>query len=202
MSGPAEVREVLEVEDIGVFETLNNPLRLRIMRQLMEPAPIKQVAQALDVPPTRLYYHFDLLEEAGVIRVVEIRKVGAMLQKLYQIVAKSLRPSAKLIDGDHSPAEMAKITAAVVLDGARLESEEALERHFKEVAKGQDLAALPGSLGRTLAFFTKERATEFAERLKQLLEEEFQPNHGDDGLEYALSYTFFPVYGAVKEEEE
>ena len=67
MSGPAEVREVLEVEDIGVFETLNNPLRLRIMRQLMEPAPIKQVAQALDVPPTRLYYHFDLLEEAGAL---------------------------------------------------------------------------------------------------------------------------------------
>ena len=53
-----------------------------------------------------------------------------------------------------------------------------------------------------MAFFTKERATEFAKRLEQLLEEEFQRDHGDDGLEYALSYTFFPVYGAVKEEEE
>lgn len=202
MSKAPDVGEVLEVEDIEVFETLNNPLRLRIMRQLVEPAPIKQVAEALDVPPTRLYYHFDLLEEAGVIRVVETRKVGAMVQKLYQIVARSFRPSAKLTEGDHSPAEMAKITAGVVLDSARLEAEEALERHFGDVAAGGDLESLPGSLGRTLASFTKERAAEFGKKLEQLLEESFDPEHGAEGVEYALSYTFFPVAGAVKEEGE
>jgi DNA-binding transcriptional ArsR family regulator len=193
----------MEVEDIEVFEVLNNPLRLRILRQLVEPNPIRAVAEALNVPPTRLYYHFDLLEDAGVIRVVETRKVGAMLQKVYQTTARSFRPSAKLTEGDHSPSELAKITAGVVLDGARLDAEEALERHFEAVVGGADPkeARSSGSIGRSLAFFSKERAQEFAQKLEKMLEEEFDPDHGKDGIEFAFSYTFFPVAGALEDTE-
>ena len=80
--------EVLEVEDIGLFEALNNPIRFRIIRHLQEPRSVKEVAELFGVPPTRLYYHFNMLEEAGVISVVETRKAGAMLQKLYQVRAR------------------------------------------------------------------------------------------------------------------
>lgn len=195
--------EQMEVEDIEVFEVLNNPLRLRIMRQLAEPNPIRAVAEALNVPPTRLYYHFDLLEEAGVIRVVETRKVGAMLQKIYQTTARTFSPSAKLTEGDHSPSELAKITAAVVLDGARLDAEEGLERHFDAVAGGADPkeARSNGSLGRSLAYFTKERAEEFGQKLEKLLREEMGPDHGEEGIEFAFSWAFFPVAGALEDTE-
>jgi DNA-binding transcriptional ArsR family regulator len=199
----SEQLDHMEVEDIEVFEVLNNPLRTRIMRQLVEPNPIRAVADALKVPPTRLYYHFDLLEEAGVIRVVETRKVGAMLQKVYQTTARSFRPSAKLTEGDHSPSELAKITTGVILDGARLDAEEGLRRHFEAVAGGADpKEARPrGSLGRSLAFFSKERAEEFAQKLEKLLEEEFDPDRGEDGIEFAFSYTFFPVAGTLVDGE-
>jgi len=48
----------------------------------MEPSTARDLAQNLDVPVTRLYYHLNLLLEVGVIEVVETRKSGAMLQRL------------------------------------------------------------------------------------------------------------------------
>ena len=189
-----EPLEVLEIEDIEVFEVLNNSTRLRIMRQLTEPHSIREVAEALEVPPTRLYYHFNLLEEAEAIRVVETRKVGAMLQKVFQITARGFRPSKKLTEGDHAPHELAKISAAVVLDGARLDAEEALTRHFEQLVETGD-SDLHGSLGRSIAFFTEEEAREFSEKLEQWLKENWDPADRTDGVEFGLAYVFFPIAG-------
>jgi DNA-binding transcriptional ArsR family regulator len=190
----------MEVEDIQVFEILNNPLRLRILRQLLDPRSVREVAEALDVPPTRLYYHFDQLEKAGVIMVVETRKVGAMLQKLYQTVARSFRPSPKLVEGDHEPDELARIAAAVVLDGARLDAEASLVKHFERLASGTDFTdGLGGSLGRSIAYFTRERADAFGKKLEALIEETFDESHDEEGVEYAFSFTFFPVAGTTLE---
>lgn len=198
-----ELLSEIEVENIEVFEVLNNPIRLRILRQLVEPHSVRQIAETLDVPPTRLYYHVNLLEEVGAIRVVETRKVGAMIQKLYQVTARSFRPSPKLVEGDHEPEELARIATAVVLDGARLDSEAALTRHFETLSSGKEFTVgLKGSLGRTLGFFTKERAREFGEALEQLINEQFDSSEGNDGVEFAFSWVFFPVAGTDLGDEE
>ncbi len=88
----------------------------------------------------------------------------------------------------------------MVLDGARLDAEEGLERHFESVAIGSDPkeARSKGSLGRTLGFFTKERAEEFSQKLEELLREEMGPDQGEEGIEFAFSWAFFPVAGALE----
>lgn len=185
----------MEVEDIEIFEALNNPLRLRILRHLIKPRSVRDLADVLDVPPTRLYYHINMLEEVGVIRVVETRKVGAMLQRLYQVTARSFKPSPKLVDGGHSPAELARITTATVLDGARIEAETALTRHFEAVIRGDKDVNAKGALGRTVGLFTPERVEAFREAIESLMESEFDPERDGEGIEYGFSYTFFPVAG-------
>jgi predicted transcriptional regulator len=65
--------EVLEIEDIAVFEILNTRFRQRILRELITPKPVKELAGCLGVPVTRLYYHVNQLLDAGLIRVVEQR---------------------------------------------------------------------------------------------------------------------------------
>jgi DNA-binding transcriptional ArsR family regulator len=196
-----EPLDQLEIDDIEVFEVLNNPLRLRILRCLTEPMPIREVAERLDVPPTRLYYHVNLLEEAGVIAVVETRKVGAMLQKVYQTRAKSFRPSAKLSQGDHDPVDLAKAATGLVLDGARVDAEEALARHFTRVRSGDDQPKVPGSIGRSFDFLTEKEAKDFAEKLEKLLTEEFDGgNSEEDRTEYSFTYVFFPLAGATPED--
>jgi DNA-binding transcriptional ArsR family regulator len=187
----------MEIDDIEVFEVLNNPLRFRILRRLSKPKSIREVAEELDVPPTRLYYHVNLLEEAGIIAVVETRKVGAMLQKVYQTRAKSFRPSPKLSQGDHDPHELAKAAAGVVLDGARVDAEEALTAYFARVRGGDSEAKAPGAIGRSLAFFTPERASAFSEKLEELVNEEFSEEEDEgEGAEYSFTFVFFPLAGA------
>jgi predicted transcriptional regulator len=191
--------EYMEIEDIEVFEVLNNTTRFRIIRYLEEPGSIREVAELLDVPPTRLYYHFNLLEEAGIIEVVETRKAGAMLQKIYQSCARGFRPSAKMAQGDYEPHELAKITAGVVLDGARVDAEEGLTEHFARIRSGND-SKLPGSFGRSLAFMTEEQAEAFSEKLKVLIEEEFDTHDRGDGRAYGFTFAFFPLAGTSEGE--
>jgi DNA-binding transcriptional ArsR family regulator len=188
----------MEVEDIAVFEVLNNPTRFRILRRLVEPKSARDIAEELDVPPTRLYYHFNMLEEAGVIEVVETRKVGAMLQKLYQNTARSFRPSPKLSQGHHDPGELARIAVSVVLDGARVDAEESVSAHFERLRTGDSHDSLVGSLGRTVAFMDRERAEAFRDKLEKLIEEEFDANESTEGIEFGLSYVFFPLAGSAE----
>ena len=66
----------IEVEDTRVLEAFRNPTRVRLLRLLRDPYTVKGLAQRLDVPPTRLYHHVNVLEEVGLIEVVETRPAG------------------------------------------------------------------------------------------------------------------------------
>lgn len=186
--------EFLEIDDIEVLEVLNNPTRFRILRLLQEPRAVRDVADSLGVPPTRLYYHFNMMEEAGVIRVVETRKAGAMLQKLYQVTAKGFKPSPTIAQGDHEPHEIAKITAGVILDGARVDAEEALAEHFSRLKAGAE-EKIGGLLRRSLAKITRDQALDLADRLGKFIEEEFDARDEEDGDEFGLTVVFFPLAG-------
>lgn len=193
----SEQLDYLEVEDPRVFEVLNNPLRFRIVRRLVEPKSIREVAEEMDAPPTRLYYHFNLLEEVGVIQVVETRKVGAMLQKVFQTRAKSFRPSPKLTRSDLSPEELARITAGVVIDGAAADAVETLTWNYTAMKADKPEERRPGSIGRALGFFTKEEARAFGEKLEKFIAEEFDEKERDIGDEYGFTFVFFPIAGST-----
>lgn len=189
--------DVMEVDDPEVFEVLNNTLRTRILRRLVEPNSIRGVAEELNVPPTRLYYHVNMLEEAGIIAVVETRKVGAMLQKIYQTTAKSFRPSPRLAESDLAPEELAKIMSGVVLDGARVDAIEALTKTFVRQRSGDQGSKIPGSIGRALGFFNAEEARKFGEKLEKFIEDEFDRDRSPSGRdEYSYTYVFFPIAGS------
>jgi DNA-binding transcriptional ArsR family regulator len=195
-----EQREVMEFEDIEALELLNSPIRVRILRHLLEPASVKEVADNLGVPTTRLYYHVNLLEEAGIVAVVETRKVGAMLQRIYRTTARNFRPSPRLPQSGRDPAELARIAVGVVLDGARVDAEEALAAHFEHV-RDESLDEVHGAFGRNITFFTEEEAETFAEKLGRFVEEEFDNEDSREGKEYGLTFAFFPLAGLQKEAE-
>ena len=183
-------KEVFKIEDIDVFDVLNSAFRQQIMRRLQDPKSVKQIADEMDVPVTRLYYHVNRLAECGVIEVVEERKTGAMIEKLYQTAARAFAPGPGLLSGDNDPAELARVAAGVVLDQARADAESALAVHF---ASDGATDGIPGAIGRGAAFMTRERAREFADRVADLLNEMEQDDDADGVEEYGLSVVFFPT---------
>ena len=67
--------------------TIADPLRLQMLIQMAEPKTAKQLAFALEVPVTRLYYHLSRLEEHKLVKVVGRRQVSGIEEKTYQAAA-------------------------------------------------------------------------------------------------------------------
>ena len=88
-----------------------DPLRLQILIQLVQPKTAKQVAAALNVPVTRLYYHLKLLEDQSLIRVVGRRQVSGIEEKTYRSVASNWDLAPKLWASERTSAQA---TSAVV----------------------------------------------------------------------------------------
>src|SRR5918912_4209068 len=88
---------VVTITDLDRLRVIADPLRLRILETLIEPRTVKQVAAALGLAPTKLYYHINLLERHGLIVVVDTRLVSGILEKRYQAAARCFRVDHALL---------------------------------------------------------------------------------------------------------
>jgi DNA-binding transcriptional ArsR family regulator len=184
-----------EIDDVRVLEALNNPTRLRILYQLMESSTVRELARRLDVPVTRLYYHLNLMEDLGVLEVVETRKRGAMLERVYRAVATNFVPAHDLIDKTDDKDRVINAGVGVVLDGARLDAVAGLLGHSQ--SPGEEPT---GTLGRCVVPMSEVNALKFTERIGEIVEE-MKLLEDKDGEEYAFSFVFFPMVGPVKGEK-
>ncbi|HEX6776742.1 MAG TPA: helix-turn-helix domain-containing protein [Ktedonobacterales bacterium] len=83
--------DMFMIQDLETLKVAADPLRLEILNFLRgEPRTVKEMAKALHLPQTKLYYHIGLLEEHGLIRVTGTRLVSGILEKQYQATAYKL----------------------------------------------------------------------------------------------------------------
>ena len=195
-----ERHEVFEINDVDTLHIVNDPLRMRLLHLLGgEARSVRDLAQALDLPTTRLYYHINMLEKRGLIGVAETRKVGAMTERRYQTVAVNYQPGAGLIESINDSREAAELAVGTILDGARLDAEAALERHF--ASGGGERAGL-GTLARTFVQLTAEQFEEWHTRLTDLIQELDRETAGnadnDDAEIYGLTVVFAKSVGPIK----
>ncbi|MGH2793020.1 MAG: ArsR/SmtB family transcription factor [Actinomycetota bacterium] len=91
---PAVEDEPLVIKDASTLKALAEPTRLQILLELGEGAKtVKEVAAALGVSVTGLYYHFKILERAKLIRVSARRMVSGIEERSYEATAKSWTPA-------------------------------------------------------------------------------------------------------------
>lgn len=91
------------VDDLETLKVLADPLRLRIRELMGKPATVKQVAARLELPPTKLYYHINLLEKHGLIVLVNTRLVSGIVEKHYQVSAYRTRVAKQLLSVREDP---------------------------------------------------------------------------------------------------
>lgn len=87
------------IDDVEALKIYFDPLRLRIVQEIADEArSIHAIAHALQVPFTRMYYHINLLEKAGFIRLVEVRRgAGAIEEKYYRVAARFFSVNRRLM---------------------------------------------------------------------------------------------------------
>jgi DNA-binding transcriptional ArsR family regulator len=102
-SSPVSQAPVPDAAHVEILKALAAPTRLRIMYALevggKEPRvmSVKELAEELGEPQTRLYRHVKVLESAGLIEVAATRMVSGILEQRYRAIHRDLqlRPMAE-----------------------------------------------------------------------------------------------------------
>ena len=63
---------VITISDLDTLKVVSDPFRVQILEVLVhEPQTVNQVAEKMGLAPSKLYYHFNMLEKHGLIQVVD-----------------------------------------------------------------------------------------------------------------------------------
>lgn len=80
------------------FKVLGDNLRLKILRALMtEPATISMLGEQFDLHPANIRYHLKLLEESGLVALVETREVRGVVAKHYHASARAYQVNLAIL---------------------------------------------------------------------------------------------------------
>lgn len=189
---PAADYTITSLETVRV---VSDPLRLRIIEQLSgEPRTVKQVAAKLDISLTKMYYHINMLEEHGLIRVVATRTVSNIIEKQYQAVAHNFNLDRSLLtfrEGvQDDPVAMFVAEALDVTKSEIARSRQTgLITSDKDAPRHRSLIMLVGSHK-----MKPEQADEFYRRL-QALAQEFgdDEQENDDAQTYNMMLALYPA---------
>jgi DNA-binding transcriptional regulator GbsR (MarR family) len=87
-----DIAEVYYLTTIEQIRAVADPLRLRLVEALTREAlTVTQLGERVGESPAKVHYHVRELERISVVRLVETRERGGILEKYYRAVAKSLQ---------------------------------------------------------------------------------------------------------------
>ena len=113
----------LVIDTLETLKVATDPKRLEIVNVVQaanQPLAVKQIAERLKVDPRNLYYHIKLLEEHGLIVVVETKVVTNIAEKYYHLAAYVWRIDEFMLSPEQSRTAF-ELTVNTVLDDARTE---------------------------------------------------------------------------------
>jgi DNA-binding transcriptional ArsR family regulator len=184
--------DLFMISDLETLKVVTDPLRLNMLNLLRgEPHTVKELASALHLSQTKLYYHIGLLEEHNLIRVTGTRLVSGILEKQYQATAYKLSVDRALFSpapGVAGSYEGLEVFLSAVLDYTHSDMMRSVQSGLAEFAEDAP-AERKLHVGRNWFRLTPEEARAFIARL-WALEEEFQGLHGDKPAEGTQLYEF------------
>lgn len=171
MNEEIEIADEFVIEDLETLKVLTDNLRVRILRTFgREPRTVKEIAERLDMPQAKLYYHVNMLEKHAIIKVVETRIVSGIIEKLYSVAAKSYRPGAGLLSAVAPSDEQSQMEAMLhsVIEAAREDLRHSLAKG-KASLDDQALLAQKVQIAYRTLYLTPDALEEFHREFEALL---------------------------------
>lgn len=188
------------ISDVKTMRALSDPLRLRILEAMLHdshgPWSAKELAEALEVPQTRLYHHIEQLVAHDLIRPSERRIVARVVETRYRIVARSLQLDRSLFSTLSQEGRAGfQDSIAAIFDVTRDELAAAFRLGL--IDSGVEPEAERRLLvSRGTFSLTAERAAELRTRLIALLSE-FEADAAPDGQASSLLIALYPQPASI-----
>ena len=194
---PNEPAAEMKIADLDTIRVMSDPLRLRIIQAMAAdadvPWTVKRLAAALGLPATKLYYHMNLLERHGLVRVTGTGIVSGIVESRYAITARRFGVARSVFgtDAEDSGSAMAGLLTSI-LDTTR-------DEILANVANGtivssEDDPRSPRRLtiGKSVIRLSEPRAVEFRQQVEAVLKA-FEADHDPDGISLSALVALYPI---------
>jgi DNA-binding transcriptional ArsR family regulator len=192
------------IQDLETLRVIADPLRNQTLEILIEqPQTVGEAAVKLGLSPSKLYYHFSLLEKHGLIRVCETRTVGNLLEKVYQAVSSRLEIADELLNFK-TPTGQESVFAMLLsmLDTTREDLQRSLQARAFELEHGAVEHPRRVIVNRNLSHLSESKAQELQERLCALMEEFIQADLKERALQDDLEEASQESSGDAQKDSE
>jgi DNA-binding transcriptional ArsR family regulator len=189
--------EEITISDPETLKVVADSLRLQILRLMRQPRTVKEIGAALDIAPTKLYYHINQLEQHGLICVTETNVVSGIIENTYQVTARRIRIDEAVLLGDGHSDEHIEAVVSALFDGTRDEVLRAVRQGILAIQEDRRAGFKHDLLVRGFARLSPEQLTAFHAQLEAVVtqfEAMGRENADRDDLpEYALLEVFYPI---------
>lgn len=192
-----EPKETFFITNVETLKVLADDRRLQLLELLGHKSyTVKELAQELDIPTNKLYYHIRLMEEHGVIQVVDTN-IGPT-----QIVEKTYRASARSYKVDEGLRPLENLDDILALIFKTIDSVKEELRENAPILVEEELRFKRGTFGKGKIMLTDERAAQLSQDLDELWEKYDGDRDNPDAKPYTLLFTFIPTPRRVHIEED
>jgi DNA-binding transcriptional ArsR family regulator len=177
--------ESYEIENIEQLRAIADMLRLRIFEVLQQrPMTVTQLGEELGEAPAKMHYHVRELEKVGLLRLVETREKGGILEKYYQPIAREISVEKSLL--------FAPPDEALAMVGALLnQMKDGFQGAFREALKQKDTKPRI-SLGYWRLYLNSEEQEQLLKQIDELVKP-FEIKRGvPEELEIQVFLTMYP----------
>lgn len=192
---PYQPADKVILDNLDALKAYFDPVRLQIVQEMSyQPRTVHDIAEALDVPFTRLYYHIKMLEKHNIIRVVETRAMsGAVEEKYYQVTARQFIVDRSLLStGSTDDSQGLDTFLTTMLEETHDDIKNSVRGGKINV---QELSPHPDSMlvRRGIFRLSREQAEQFHIELMALINRYLEIEAGRDNPYYAMSIALYPT---------
>ena len=200
MNTPAAPDTEFIIRDPEPLKVLGDALRLQLLKALKRPRTVKELGEALDLPPTKLYYHVNLLEKHELIRVVATDVVSGIIEKHYQVSARNYRVDDTLLSPIDGQEKHLDDLLGAIFESTQTDIRHSIAAGLMRIRGGDDLEN--GAVVKYTLHLTAAQRTLFLERLQALLDLVEEATEGDDTDPYGLTLAYYPLPDERKPDED
>jgi predicted transcriptional regulator len=192
------------IHSLDTLKVYFDPVRTRIMQEMAHtPRTVQQIAEALGVPFTRLYYHVKMMEKHDLIRMVDIKQMpGAIEEKYYQVSARMFVIDRELLTFDpQGTNDSLELVLKKVFDESHTDVRQSMR------AGRTDMSVVPPHpkslfARRSVLRLTEENAVNFQQELMELMVKYQSTETSADDAYYAAVLALYPSNAPFEESED
>ena len=192
------------IHSLDTLKVYFDPVRTRIMQEMAHtPRTVQQIAEALGVPFTRLYYHIKMMEKHDLIRMVDVKQMpGAIEEKYYQVSARMFVIDRNLLTFDpQGTNDSLELVLKNVFDASHTDVRQSVR------AGRTDMSLVPphpkSLFARRLVFrLSEDSAVEFQQELMDLFVKYQSTETSADDAYYGAVLALYPSNVPFEESDD